>query len=92
LPQKETVPDDRLRLIFICCHPALNQPAQVALTLRLLDGLKTPEIARAFLPRSSNGARARTPKASPPTRCPGEGSAPATEERPQPGKRDRLRH
>jgi RNA polymerase sigma-70 factor (ECF subfamily) len=48
LPQEETVPDDRLRLIFTCCHPALNQPAQVALTLRLLGGLETPEIARAF--------------------------------------------
>jgi RNA polymerase sigma-70 factor (ECF subfamily) len=47
--QEETVPDDRLRLIFTCCHPALNQPAQVALTLRLLGGLGTPEIARAFL-------------------------------------------
>ena len=47
-PQEETVPDDRLRLIFTCCHPALNQPAQVALTLRLLGGLETPEIARAF--------------------------------------------
>ena len=47
--EEETVPDDRLRLIFTCCHPALNQPAQVALTLRLLGGLKTPEIARAFL-------------------------------------------
>ena len=45
----EPVPDDRLRLIFTCCHPALNQPAQVALTLRLLGGLETPEIARAFL-------------------------------------------
>ena len=45
----EAVPDDRLRLIFTCCHPALNQPAQVALTLRLLGGLQTPEIARAFL-------------------------------------------
>jgi RNA polymerase sigma-70 factor, ECF subfamily len=43
------VPDDRLRLIFTCCHPALNQGAQVALTLRLLGGLQTPEIARAFL-------------------------------------------
>ena len=42
------MPDDRLRLIFTCCHPALNQPAQVALTLRLLGGLETPEIARAF--------------------------------------------
>ena len=48
-PQEETVPDDRLRLIFTCCHPALNQPAQVALTLRLLGGLTTAEIARAFL-------------------------------------------
>jgi RNA polymerase sigma-70 factor, ECF subfamily len=46
---EETVRDDRLRLIFTCCHPALNQPAQVALTLRLLGGLETPEIARAFL-------------------------------------------
>lgn len=42
-------PDDRLRLIFTCCHPALNRQAQVALTLRTLGGLTTPEIARAFL-------------------------------------------
>jgi len=42
-------PDDRLRLIFTCCHPALNQGAQVALTLRTLCGLSTPEIAKAFL-------------------------------------------
>ncbi len=42
-------PDDRLRLIFTCCHPAINQDAQVALTLRTLGGLSTPEIARAFL-------------------------------------------
>ncbi|HEX6452815.1 MAG TPA: RNA polymerase sigma factor [Trebonia sp.] len=47
--EEDTVPDDRLRLIFTCCHPALNQPAQVALTLRLLGGLETVEIARAFL-------------------------------------------
>jgi RNA polymerase sigma-70 factor, ECF subfamily len=46
--EDETVPDDRLRLIFTCCHPALNQPAQIALTLRLLGGLETAEIARAF--------------------------------------------
>jgi len=46
--EEEAVPDDRLRLIFTCCHPALNQAAQVALTLRLLGGLETPEIARAF--------------------------------------------
>lgn len=43
------VHDDRLRLIFTCCHPALAEPAQVALTLRLLGGLSTPEIARALL-------------------------------------------
>jgi RNA polymerase sigma-70 factor (ECF subfamily) len=43
------VPDDRLRLIFTCCHPALAPAAQVALTLRLLGGLTTAEIARAFL-------------------------------------------
>jgi len=42
-------PDDRLRLMFTCCHPALNAEAQVALTLRTLGGLTTPEIARAFL-------------------------------------------
>lgn len=41
--------DDRLRLIFTCCHPALNREAQVALTLRTLGGLTTPEIAHAFL-------------------------------------------
>jgi RNA polymerase sigma-70 factor (ECF subfamily) len=41
--------DDRLRLIFTCCHPAIAPAAQVALTLRLLGGLQTPEIARAFL-------------------------------------------
>jgi RNA polymerase sigma-70 factor (ECF subfamily) len=43
------VPDDQLRLIFLCCHPALAPDAQVALTLRLLGGLTTAEIARAFL-------------------------------------------
>ncbi|MEV4544041.1 RNA polymerase sigma factor [Micromonospora echinaurantiaca] len=43
------VRDDRLRLIFTCCHPALNPAARVALTLRLLGGLSTAEIARAFL-------------------------------------------
>ena len=43
------VSDDRLRLIFTCCHPALAPEAQIALTLRLLGGLQTPEIARAFL-------------------------------------------
>jgi len=45
----EEIPDDRLRLIFTCCHPALALDAQVALTLRTLGGLQTDEIARAFL-------------------------------------------
>jgi RNA polymerase sigma-70 factor (ECF subfamily) len=48
-PVEEPVSDDRLRLIFTCCHPALDAAARVALTLRLLGGLQTPEIARAFL-------------------------------------------
>jgi RNA polymerase sigma-70 factor (ECF subfamily) len=43
------IPDDRLRLIFTCCHPAISLEAQVALTLRTLGGLQTDEIARAFL-------------------------------------------
>jgi RNA polymerase sigma-70 factor, ECF subfamily len=43
------VEDDRLRLMFTCCHPALAREARVALTLRLLGGLTVPEIARAFL-------------------------------------------
>lgn len=47
------VPDERLRLIFTCCHPALAVEAQVALTLKLLGGLSTAEIARAFLVRES---------------------------------------
>ncbi|WP_433518970.1 RNA polymerase sigma factor [Nonomuraea sp. CA-143628] len=44
-----TIPDERLELFFMCCHPALATEAQVALTLRALGGLSTPEIARAFL-------------------------------------------
>lgn len=45
----ELIPDERLRLIFTCCHPAIEPKSQVALTLRTLGGLSTPEIARAFL-------------------------------------------
>jgi RNA polymerase sigma-70 factor (ECF subfamily) len=48
-PQLEEIPDERLRLIFTCCHPALPFPARVALTLRTLAGLTTAEIARALL-------------------------------------------
>src|SRR6266567_798909 len=47
--EDDTIPDDRLRLIFTCCHPALAREAQVALTLRLVCGLTTAEIAQAFL-------------------------------------------
>jgi len=48
-PEDHLVADDRLRLIFTCCHPALNREAQIALTLRTLGGLTTTEIARSFL-------------------------------------------
>jgi RNA polymerase sigma-70 factor (ECF subfamily) len=53
----DVVPDDQLRLMFLCCHPALAPDAQVALTLRLLGGLETPEIARAFLVPESTMAQ-----------------------------------
>jgi RNA polymerase sigma-70 factor (ECF subfamily) len=42
------VPDDRLRLLFTCCHPALDPAARVALTLRLVCAAATPDVARAF--------------------------------------------
>ena len=47
--EETTFPDERLELIFTCCHPALGVEAQIALTLRALGGLTTEEIARAFL-------------------------------------------
>jgi len=54
----DDIPDERLRLIFTCCHPALAPEAQVALTLRLVCGLSTAEIARAFLvPEATMAAR-----------------------------------
>jgi RNA polymerase sigma-70 factor (ECF subfamily) len=57
-PAGEHIPDDRLRLIFTCCHPALGREAQVALTLRLVCGLTTAEIAEAFLvPEATMAAR-----------------------------------
>ena len=49
MDEETTFPDERLELVFTCCHPALDIDAQVALTLRTLGGLTTPEIARAFL-------------------------------------------
>ena len=56
-PNVSTIPDERLALIFTCCHPALAQEARVALTLRLLGGLTTEEIARAFLVEESTMAQ-----------------------------------
>jgi RNA polymerase sigma-70 factor, ECF subfamily len=54
----DAIPDDRLRLIFTCCHPALAQEAQIALTLRLVCGVSTPDIAQAFLvPEPTMAAR-----------------------------------
>ncbi len=55
--EEDAVQDDRLRLIFTCCHPALAPAARVALTLRMLGGLTTPQIARAFLVPESTMAQ-----------------------------------
>src|SRR6266511_1617600 len=55
-PEDGLVDDDRLRLVFTCCHPALSRDAQVALTLRLVCGLSTVEVARAFLVQESTMA------------------------------------
>lgn len=52
-PADDDIPDHRLRLIFACCHPALETKSRVALTLRTVCGLTTPEIARAFLDNST---------------------------------------
>ena len=61
-PDGESVEDDRLRLIFTCCHPALPPDAQVALTLREVCGLTTEEIARAFLTASADPRAAYRPR------------------------------
>ncbi len=73
----EDIPDERLRLIFTCCHPALDPKSRVALTLRTLGGLTTPEIARAFLDRETtmgqrlSRARAKIAAAGIPFAVPG---------------------
>jgi len=81
--EEHAVQDDHLRLVFTCCHPALAGEARVALTLRLLGGLSTAEIARAFLVSEStmaqrlSRARAKIRDAGIPWRIPGAHELPA---------------
>jgi RNA polymerase sigma-70 factor, ECF subfamily len=78
----QSIPDDRLRLIFTCCHPALSREAQVALTLRLVCGLSSPEVARAFLVKEATmqaritRAKRKIAEVRIPYRVPEEGDLP----------------
>lgn len=82
LGPEDVVPDERLRLIFMCCHPALAQEAQVGLTLRLVCGLTTADIARAFLiseptmAARMTRAKKKISAAGIPFRVPGEAELP----------------
>ena len=77
------VPDDRLRLVFTCCHPTLAPEARVALTLRLVCGVPTPDVARAFLVSESTmaaritRAKKKISDARIPYRVPGRASCPS---------------
>jgi RNA polymerase sigma-70 factor (ECF subfamily) len=82
LLDEEPIPDERLRLIFTCCHPALAMEARIALTLRMVGGLTTPEIARAFLVSESTmaarltRAKKKIATAGVPYRVPGKAELP----------------
>ena len=69
-PDRGEIEDDRLRLIFTCCHPALSSDAQVALTLREVCGLTTEEIAAAFLASAADPGPAHRPRQGQDPRCP----------------------
>ena len=73
--ETDEIEDDRLRLIFTCCHPALSLEGRVALTLRSLAGLTTAEIARAFLVPEADDGQAPDPRQARRSRPPGSPTA-----------------